>query len=399
MLRAYGRHLHDTWRGVWAMLFFGAFGLLIIFGSTPQNMADPVRMSQIASVALSDDDSGHAMFDVTRLRPGHQVSRCIAVRYDGLPGGSEVRLVAQNINDTTPGGATLADHIRVQVSRGTVGSSASCTGFDGAAIYAGSRSLSDLGVAGGVGTGWTPVPNQTRVFRITIWLRSDAPQNLQGKKFNADLIWGMTTVGSAPPAPPTAAPTTTPPPVPTDPPVTTPPTDDEDAPGVVPTTEPSPTGTPQPDVKPSRSTPGDSLPTLTPTAAPPAVPDNGGGDGNNGGQPRNGDGGGGGDTARGPIGNAVKGISNAVGKATEGLTAFTKAAGKAAAAAAKRPQYPFVSIGIMFLFLLAQDRFDRRDPKLALAPVMREPYLIFAESAEAADRTGDYIRFDEPKGG
>jgi hypothetical protein len=45
--------------------------------------------------------------------------------------------------------------------------------------------------------------------------------------------------------------------------------------------------------------------------------------------------------------------------------------------AARRPWCPLLSIAVAWLFLLIADRSDRRDPKLALAPVVRHPYLVF----------------------
>ena len=42
-----------------------------------------------------------------------------------------------------------------------------------------------------------------------------------------------------------------------------------------------------------------------------------------------------------------------------------------------RPTLPLALLAIVVLFLLAQNRIDRRDPKLASAPVEAEPELDF----------------------
>jgi hypothetical protein len=42
-----------------------------------------------------------------------------------------------------------------------------------------------------------------------------------------------------------------------------------------------------------------------------------------------------------------------------------------------RPTLPLALLAIVVLFLLAQNRIDRRDPKLAAAPVEAEPELDF----------------------
>lgn len=49
----------------------------------------------------------------------------------------------------------------------------------------------------------------------------------------------------------------------------------------------------------------------------------------------------------------------------------------------RRPQLPIVLLLVVGLFLLAQNRIDRRDPKLADAPLEAEPELAF----EAAPQT------------
>jgi hypothetical protein len=49
----------------------------------------------------------------------------------------------------------------------------------------------------------------------------------------------------------------------------------------------------------------------------------------------------------------------------------------AAKAAARTATFPLALLGLLFAFLLAQDKIDRRDPKLALAPVHKDPDLPF----------------------
>jgi hypothetical protein len=44
-------------------------------------------------------------------------------------------------------------------------------------------------------------------------------------------------------------------------------------------------------------------------------------------------------------------------------------AGRVAAEATKRAAFPLVLLALVILFLAVQDRIDRRDPKLAQAPV------------------------------
>jgi hypothetical protein len=55
----------------------------------------------------------------------------------------------------------------------------------------------------------------------------------------------------------------------------------------------------------------------------------------------------------------------------------TEAIGKTLAQAAQKPAIPLLLLGVVVGFLLLQNRIDRRDPKLASAPVGAEPELDF----------------------
>jgi hypothetical protein len=50
----------------------------------------------------------------------------------------------------------------------------------------------------------------------------------------------------------------------------------------------------------------------------------------------------------------------------------------AAKAVGEKTAFPTGLLVIVVAFLMIQDRIDRRDPKLALAPVYAEPDLAFA---------------------
>ncbi len=58
--------------------------------------------------------------------------------------------------------------------------------------------------------------------------------------------------------------------------------------------------------------------------------------------------------------------------------AWPRSLARAVAAVAKRSVFPALLIVVMALFFLLQDRIDRRDPKLALAPVYADPRLDFS---------------------
>jgi hypothetical protein len=65
----------------------------------------------------------------------------------------------------------------------------------------------------------------------------------------------------------------------------------------------------------------------------------------------------------------------------------TDAIGKTLAQAAQKPAIPLLLLGVVVGFLLLQNRIDRRDPKLASAPVGAEPELDFGPIQGLTPRT------------
>jgi len=51
--------------------------------------------------------------------------------------------------------------------------------------------------------------------------------------------------------------------------------------------------------------------------------------------------------------------------------------GQVAVKSLEKPQFPLVLLVVVAVFLLVQNRIDRKDPKLAAAPVDAEPLLGF----------------------
>jgi hypothetical protein len=57
--------------------------------------------------------------------------------------------------------------------------------------------------------------------------------------------------------------------------------------------------------------------------------------------------------------------------------------GQVAVKSLEKPQFPLLLLVVVALFLLIQNRIDRKDPKLASAPVDSEPTLGFGPAVEA----------------
>ena len=356
-------------RGAFAMLVFGSLSLVLIALAAPDEPVPvPVPAAQLASVALTDDDGDQALFTDTELAPGRPVTRCLEVRYAGPAGPGDVHLVADDVT------GTLADALQVQVDRGTGGSFASCAGFTGSRVFDGTLTGLVDATEVGVSTGWVPGATDQRTYRITVEVPAGSEP---GRTSTATFRW-LVVPGSAPPpttAPPTTAPPTTAPPTtapPTTDPTTAPPT------GAPPTTGPTTAPVPAP----PPTAPPTSLPTAAPIPAPPtAAPTT---------QPAAGPP----PTARrSPGGSAPRGApapvhrpQSAAGKLGAVVQQVFGDAAEVATGAARHGGVPIVALVAVFLFILFQDQLDRRDPKLALAPMTGDPYLYFAP--DEPDDTG-----------
>ncbi|MGK5682218.1 hypothetical protein [Actinoplanes sp. URMC 104] len=64
------------------------------------------------------------------------------------------------------------------------------------------------------------------------------------------------------------------------------------------------------------------------------------------------------------------------------LSALAQTAWKLLVATAGHPWYLAISLIAMWLFLFIADRREERDPKLSLAPVLRDPYLTFPRNED-----------------
>ena len=299
-----------------AMLGFGAAVLLALGLSAPSGTT-ATRAAQIASVALTDDDRGAALFAVRDLVPGRAVSRCITVDYAGTVGAGTVRLAAVSL--TGP----LADQLTVTVQVGTGGSFASCAGFTGTAVYSGPLAglAAGTGDSVGVDTGWAPAGVGSRTYRITVTLLDS--NALQGAASTGTFEWLL--IGDGVPAPaqsPTESPTTAP---------------------AAPTPDPTGGGVPAPARSPARS-PG------TEPAAPTPRP------------------------GRTTAARAGQPLSTLKRQLTH-LVGDTVVVGRRVVT--RRGGFPAGSLVALGAFLLVQNRIDRKDPKLALAPLWRESDLPF----------------------
>jgi hypothetical protein len=165
----------------------GVFGL---FSATTQNAGNEISTG---TVAISDNDAGSALYNVTGAKPGDTVSKCIRTTYTGtLP--SDVHIYSTS----TPG--PLAQYVNLTITKGTqtgsaafpdcgVGFSADTanTGSGPGVVFTGTLqgfegSVKDFGTGidtDPVGqTSW--VTGNSVVFKIDATLQSTTPDTGQG---------------------------------------------------------------------------------------------------------------------------------------------------------------------------------------------------------------------------
>ncbi len=153
-------------------------GAYSAFTSTTTNSGNSFASG---TVALSDNDTGAAMYNVSNQKPGDTVTQCIKVTYTGSV-DADVKLYTPS----TIG--SLGPYIDVQVRPGSGNPTfPGCTGFtaDAADIYNDTLANFPASYAGGIldagpgaATKW--VLNDAVVYRFTLTLRSSAPDAAQG---------------------------------------------------------------------------------------------------------------------------------------------------------------------------------------------------------------------------
>ena len=151
-------------------------GLLVIgtsraaFFDTTQNTGNSFSTG---TVAISDDDSGSAMFSASGLVPGDSVTECITVQYDGTEVPADVELY---VGSGDLSGTGLDDYLDMTVELGTGGSFGSCAGFSGSSVYTGTLdgfASAHTGFASGTGS-WSPAAtSETRTYRFSFTLQDD----------------------------------------------------------------------------------------------------------------------------------------------------------------------------------------------------------------------------------
>lgn len=265
-------------------------------------------------IELSDDDAAAALFSATELAPGAPVAACLAIAFRSS-GAAALRLHGRSE------GPTLAPRLQLVVEAGVGGRFGSCDGFAGTSIYRGT--LEDFAARHHDYASGLPiaVPDAS-AFRLTVEVVDD--NAAQGSEAGATFTWEARAV---PPGSQTTETTVTPP-------------------AATPTTVTSTTSAP---VVGTTATATSGAPTPTGSHEPAPL-----------GEPA-------------PSSRRAKLIPRGEPR---GDSLF-QAIWRGAVFVLERAAFPGLLLVVAGIFLLVQDRIDRKDPKLALAPVHPDPDLRF----------------------
>ncbi|MDX6205537.1 MAG: hypothetical protein QOF39_1594 [Frankiales bacterium] len=334
---------------------------------------------------LTTDAGGSPLVNAGQLSPGHVVERCVVV-------STPTEYTSADLGMFVTASGALADHLNITIESGAGGSFAGCTGFSGRLMFVGTLNALAAGFdetrperVGHFATGSSQV-----TLRLRLSVQDD--NAAQGQTTTATFGWlpvAAAVVTPPPTDPPSAsdAPTTS-----ADVTVSTsahPTTPDGNATGIPgppvqrPSFPPPPVTTPTSAVLPGPGQTTSPAPTATSLAPPVRVPltDGNGGQSPAAGLPVPG----GADPPPSLVDRLANGLATGVANAARTISTAAAPALKGAAVTS------LMILPLVLLFLLVQRWFDRRDPKLALAPSYGDPFLGFVDRhrLNPPDRQGE----------
>jgi hypothetical protein len=361
--------------GTLAMLFAASIALMAIFAYSPGGTPSTTPVAVLASVGLVDDDGNQGLFNVSGLVPGSSTTRCVKVEYGGPAPSGTVFFSASDI--TGP----LAANLSIKVEQGTGGGFANCAGFTGTVIYDGPLTglVDPDPAAPQTTTGWSPTAVDERTYRLTATMNDNV--SAQDQHSTATFRWFV--FGAPTPTPTTTAtptPTVTATPTPT---VTATPT-----PTVTATAGPTVTATPAPTVTTTEATTVEPTVAITDASPLPVVPTTTTANGSNpepaavtsapkpAAEPE-------------PDPSSVAVVTpvtpaetdkNPVAQVRKVLAELGRDITEVAVRTSTHSALPVTGLAVLLVFLAVQARFDRMDPKLAMAPAT-DPHLHFHDPA------------------
>lgn len=132
-----------------------------------------------ATIALTDDDGGRSLFDLSDMAPNRPVERCIEITYEGSILPVEVNLLVEGSGDLMP-------FLDLTIEEGEGGGFDSCEGFaPDSLLFRGT--LQDLVANGRMDVGVIHNAGEHRTFRIHFELADR--QEALGLTTTVDFVW------------------------------------------------------------------------------------------------------------------------------------------------------------------------------------------------------------------
>lgn len=162
------------------------------FTATTNNTGDTWTA---ATLALTDDDSTSAMFNVAGMVPGQTETRCIEVTYNGTASSLNPIKLYSALDANT---LDLANYLNLQVEQGSGGAFGDCSTFTADSTIISGETLAfttanHTDYATGVGT-FTPATSPASVsYRFTVTLDAATPNTSQGGNAAATFTWEIQT--------------------------------------------------------------------------------------------------------------------------------------------------------------------------------------------------------------
>lgn len=134
------------------------------------------------TIAVSDDDRGQSLFDLSAMAPGRPELRCLEVVYEGTILPVDLLLKAESQGE-------LARYLDVTIEEGRGGNFETCEGFEPAnPIFAGT--LAELSEARWLSLGRIANSGDSRTYRIRFDLQDSS--DALGHSTSANFVWEVT---------------------------------------------------------------------------------------------------------------------------------------------------------------------------------------------------------------
>jgi predicted ribosomally synthesized peptide with SipW-like signal peptide len=179
------RKLAGTVLSVAAIAAFA--GAAVTFSAFTATTENPNNSFKAGTVALTDNDSGAALFALTNMKPADPKLKCLTVDYTGSL-ASKIKLYATKT--TSAADKDLAPYANVRITRGTGTADADCNGFvadAGAPLYDGTLAALGSDYAGGVQDATTFNTGDKAVYQVKVDVQDT--NDAQGKDANATLTF------------------------------------------------------------------------------------------------------------------------------------------------------------------------------------------------------------------